>query len=441
LTATAEPPAAAADDITTRALLRTPGFRAFALSRLLVTLGIQVQSTAVGWQIYEITGSTLDLGLVGLAQFLPLVGLTLVGGHVADRFDRKRVMGLCIGGVLLLALALLGLTAATGQTPRAKVNGIYAVLVLFGALRAFLGPATSALLPGLVPSRALARAVALNSTVWQVATIAGPAVGGLVYGWGQTLGASRPELAGPGVGVGALFAYASTAVLVGAGVVAMLFIPKATRKAGRQPATLKTLFAGIGFIAREPLVLGAISLDLFAVLFGGATALLPAYAKDVLHTGPEGLGLLRAAPAVGAAVIAIWLAGKPIARGVGWKMLVSVAIFGVATIAFGVSRWVWVSVIALLVAGAADMVSVVVRQTLVQLATPDAMRGRVGAVNQVFISASNELGEFESGLSAAWLGAVPAVVIGGVGTCVVVLLWAWLFPPLRRVDAYPDAAV
>jgi predicted MFS family arabinose efflux permease len=395
-----------------RAAFAHRNFTIYQGARFAVTLGLQMQSVAVGWQVYEATRDPLHLGWVGLAQFAPLIALALVTGQAADRRDRRRIVAGCYAVFVLGSLALAWF-ARSGHPPLAA---IYAVLVALGAARAFYGPATSALMPALVPPADFPNAVAWSSTFWQVATVAGPALGGLLY---APLGAS---------GV-----YGLAAVLSLAGI-ALVFTLKLPARPSFEPGAsrLGELFAGLAFVWREKLVLGAISLDLFAVLLGGAVALLPAIARDVLHTGPTALGLLRGAP--GATLTALWLAFRPLERRSGALMLGGVLVFGLATIVLGVSRSLPLSMAALVTLGAADMISVYVRHNLVTLLTPDAMRGRVSAVNQVFIGASNELGEFESGLTAAWLGVVPAVIAGGVGTCVVVALWSVLFPALRRVD-------
>jgi MFS family permease len=378
---------------------------------------MQMQAVAVGWQVYAISQSPLDLGYVGLAIFLPFILFSLVAGDVADRFDRRKILVLCYGILTLCSGLLFWFSRAGIQS----VAPIYAVLCLLGATRAFAGPAGSALLPHLVPPEVFGRAVAWSSSVWQFATIAGPALGGLVYDAG---------------GAGQAYAWCVAFMGLAAVLTTKLDVrPRSEAKsAGDATTTVQRLAAGLRFVWNKKLVLGALSLDLFAVLFGGAVALLPIFAKDILAVDALGMGLMRSAPAVGAAVVAVWLAYFPLQRRVGLKMLLSVAIFGVATCAFALSRSFALSLAALTVIGASDMVSVVVRQTLIQLGTPDAMRGRVSAVNQVFIGASNELGEFESGVTAQWVGAVTAVVIGGVGTCLVVLLWSRLFPALREAD-------
>lgn len=377
-----------------------------------------MQSVAIGWQVYDLTREPLDLGYVGLAQFAPAIGLSLVTGHVADRFDRRRIVLVCYAAIAALSFALALLPPSAGVLP------IYALLVLFGTARAFMGPASQALGPHLVPANDFANAVAWSSSIWQVATILGPALGGVVYGFAG----------GPIV-----FTVCGMTALSAVGFVGALRV-RTGRMESAAPS-LSTVFAGVRYVWSQKIVLGAISLDLFAVLLGGAVALLPIFARDILHAGPWALGMLRSAPAAGAAVMAVFLAHRPLKKHAGAIMLACVAIFGVATIVFGLSKSIVLSLVALALVGASDMVSVVVRLTLVQLSTPAAMRGRVSAVNSVFIGASNELGEFESGVTAAWLGPVTAVVVGGIGTLVVVGLWALAFPALRNVDRLepPDA--
>jgi MFS family permease len=389
-----------------------------------------MQTVAVGWQVYSLRHDPLDLGLVGLSQFLPFIPLALVAGHAADRFNRRRILALCYATQVLCALLLLAFTIS-GQR---VVWPVFAVMVLFGSARAFSMPSSQAIVPTLVPIESFGNAVALSSSSFQVATIAGPALGGILY------------LAGPQT------VYAVVAVLLAAASVLMslakvrhvkqlsVAATAAPASALPDPAAAKSWHAvleGLRFVRSRSVVLGAISLDLFAVLLGGATALLPAYARDVLHVGPTGLGLLRTAPGVGAALAAVVLAFSPMARHVGRWMFAGVALFGIATIVFGLSHVFIVSLLALLVLGIGDMASVYIRHMLVQLETPDAIRGRVSAVNGVFIGASNELGEFESGLTAAWFGVVPAVVIGGIATLFITALWMRLFPTLRKIDKFP----
>jgi MFS family permease len=395
-------------------------FNLFQAARLLSVLGIQMQSVAIGWQIYAVTGRPLDLAWVGLAQFLPAASLSLVTGQVADRVERRRILVACYAAASALSVALFVIARARGSTNLALV---YAVLVGVGVARAFQGPASQSLLPSLVGDEDLHNALAWSSSLWQTATIFGPTLGGLAY---AALGGAAPVYA------------IAAACLAGAACFALAIGPGPPRAPAPRAAS-GSILEGVRYVRSNQIVLGAISLDLFAVLLGGATALLPVYARDILYLGPRALGLLRSAPAAGAALMGVVLALRPIERQAGAKMFAAVALFGLATIVFGRSRSFPLSLLALATAGAADMVSVVVRSALVQLATPDAMRGRVSAVNMVFIGASNELGEFESGLVAQWLGAVGSVVTGGVGTLLVVALWAWWFPRLRTVDRLRDA--
>ena len=387
-------------------------FVLFWCARVASTVSYQMLSVAVGWQMYALTGSALDLGLVGLAQFLPSFVLVLVVGQVADHFDRRRTLQ-ASASLHALATLVLAIGSFTGAI---AVPGIFAMVVLTGAARAFQQPAMQALLPALVPRSLLARAIAANSSAAQAAFIAGPALGGVLYVAGPTL------------------AYGVAAALLAVTIVATAPIRLREPAAPPGKVTLESVLAGIRFIRSQPAVLGAISLDLFAVLLGGATALLPIYARDILHSGPWALGVLRAGSAVGALAMALWLMRFPIRHHAGRTMFAAVAVFGVATIVFGVSRSFALSLMALITLGAADMISVIVRQSLVQLQTPDPMRGRVSAVNALFVGTSNQLGEFESGVTAAWFGVVPSVVIGGLGTLVIVALWIRLFPSLARVD-------
>jgi MFS family permease len=391
-----------------------PDLALYQIARFFIVAALEMQSVAVGWQVYEITRRPLDLGLVGLAQFLPGVFLFLVAGHTADRHDRRRILNICYFGFvvcsgLLLVLAIRGMRS---------VNLIYAILLLLGVVRCFNWPASRALLPQLVPAHYFSKAVAWNASTFQAATILGPAMGGVLYAAGK----------GPQI------VYGTATLAAAAALAATLRIHSQPQTQPVQEMSLRTVMAGFAYVWREKVVLGSISLDMFAVLLGGAVALLPVYASEILQTGPWGLGLLRSAPGVGAAIMAIFLAKRPIQRRAGLIMLCCVAGFGVFTILFGISRSLLLSMVALLLVGATDMVSVIIRATLVQFATPDEMRGRVNAVDMLFIGASNELGEFESGLTAHWFGTVPAVVLGGVGTLVVIGLWAWLFPELRKAD-------
>jgi MFS family permease len=397
-----------------RVAFNYPSFSLYQLARFCIVLATEMQSVAVGWQVYEITKRPLDLGLVGLAQFLPGVLLFLVSGHVADRYDRRKVVVACyaaFGGCSgLLLLAALRHTHS--------VYPIYVVVVLIGIVRAFNAPVSRALLPQLVPEEHFPNAVAWASSVFQTATILGPSAGGVVYAVAR--------------GPWAVYALAAVAAMVA--TVCAWQINVESKARAREPINVANVLAGFHYIWRQKLILGAISLDLFAVLLGGAVALLPVYAREILMTGPWGLGILRSAPGIGAAAMAVYLAHRPLRGRVGAKMLWCVAGFGVFTILFGISRSLTLSLIALVFVGASDMVSVIVRSTLIQIATPDAMRGRVNAVDMVFVGASNELGQFESGLTAHWFGTVPAVVLGGVGTLLVTAGWAWLFPELREAD-------
>jgi MFS family permease len=393
------------------AAFRHGAFLRFWTARFLTTFAAQVVSVAVGWQIYDLTRDPFDLGLVGIIQFIPSLLLVLVTGAVADRFGRRLIMGLAafLEAACALALLLLSLRGLTGAVP------IFVTLAVFGVARAFFGPASSALVANLVPPEDFANAVAWNSSAWQTATIVGPVAGGLLYG------------------LSAQAAYGTAMALMVLAGALVLSIPKPAQRAASEKPTLDTLFAGFRYIRREKIVLGAISLDLFAVLLSGATALLPVYARDVLELGPWGLGMLRAAPSVGAIFVAIWLAGHPIRDRAGLMMFAAVVLWGALTCVFGVSTIAWLSIVTLALLGAADMISVYIRETLIQLWTPDELRGRVNAVNMLFVGASNELGEFRAGMMAAAIGAVPAVVFGGVGAIAVAGLWAWLFPELRKV--------
>jgi MFS family permease len=392
--------------------LASRDFRLFLAMRLPANLAVQVQSVAVGWQVYDLTHRPLDLGLVGLAQFLPVFGFALIAGHVADQFDRRRILAACLGLQLLCSALLIAATLHGLKT----IWPIYAILVLFGTARAFSAPATQSLLPNLVPREALGSAFAWNSSGFQSMTIAGPALGGLIYGFGPAA------------------AYAVAAGLALVAVAAALSIRARLVPAENRGMDWNSLVAGIRFIRGRRDILGAISLDLFAVLFGGATALLPVFAGAILHAGPVGLGLLRGAPGAGALIVSLTLSRRPLTRHLGPVMFAAVALFGAATILFGLSRALPLSIICLATLGGADVVSVVIRSTLVQMRTPDDMRGRVAAVNLLFIGSSNQLGEFESGALAALIGAVPAVVAGGACTLAVAALGMTLFPSLRRLD-------
>ncbi|EKT4481694.1 MFS transporter [Pseudomonas putida] len=387
-------------------------FLAFWLARVFTASGFQMLTVAIGWHLYQLTGNVLDLGLVGLVEFAPRVLFMLHTGHVADRYDRRKVAALCqsLQGLIALALAV---GSATDNVTREL---IFALAFLLGATRSFEMPATQALLPNVVPPGLFPRAVAASASATQSATIVAPAVGGFLYAFGS------------------LWVYGPTVALYAIACVLTLSLQARGQVVQRGRASIESLLAGIRFIRSRPDILGAISLDLFAVLLGGATALLPVFAKDILLTGPLGLGLLRSAPAVGALGMSLWLARFPFERNVGRTMFTAVGVFGVATIAFGLSTSFWFSLAVLVVLGAADMISMVIRSSFVQLETPDEMRGRVSAVNGLFIGASNQLGEFESGVTAHWFGTVPAVVMGGVGTLLVTGVWVKMFPTLAKRD-------
>lgn len=396
-------------------VLRHRNFAFYLSARLLGTIAVQMQNVAIGWQVYAQTKNLYYLGLIGLAQFAPFLLLILYAGHAADRYNRRNIIATCLGAQLLCGVALLGFT----HSDFSVVWPIFAVLVLFGSARAFMSPATQAVLVNMVPTEDFSRAVALSSSTFHVAVILGPTLGGLLYI------------------AGAATVYTVASLMLLAAVVLMCLTrpaPQATRK---EPATWHSVLEGLRFVWSRPIMLGAISLDLFAVLFGGVTALLPALAHDVLHVGPTGLGLLRTAPGAGAAVCSIALAFFPITRRVGAWMFGGVALYGVCTVILGVSTSFGVALACLLLLGAGDMISVYVRHLLVQFETPDEIRGRVSAVNAVFIGASNELGEFESGITAGWLGLTRAVVFGGVATLAVTGIWAWRFPILSRMDRFP----
>lgn len=397
-------------DPAAESLRQHPAFFQFWYSRLAASLAFQMLSVAVAWQIYEISRDPLDLGLIGLVQFIPSLLLALPAGHVADQFERRRIALVCqcVEGVSIAVLAIGTVLGVLSEW------SILAIVFVIGVAKAFEWPAMQSMVPALVPPSLLPRAMAVNASAGQAATIVGPAIGGFLY------------VAGPG----AVHALAASLYLIAAVLMWRLRYERAPPK--REPATLKSLFAGIGFIRSRPVVLGALSLDLFAVLFGGATALLPIFASDILNTGPWGLGLLRAAPAVGALLMALWLAKHTLHSRVGHVMFASVAGFGIATLVFAMSTSFYLSLAALFVLGAFDMVSMVIREALVQLETPDAMRGRVSAVNSIFINTSNQLGEFESGITAAWWGVVPSALVGGIGTLVVTVLWMLWFPALRQ---------
>ncbi len=390
--------------------LHHPAFVFYWLAVACASFAVQIMSVSVGWQIYDITRNPLHLGFVGLAQFLPPLLLVLITGLVADTFNRRLIMGICLGLEMACAAALVVFTLFSP----AVVWPVFIILAGLGVARAFFNPSADALAPNLLPKQVLSHGISLNSMSWQVATIVGPVAGGLLYGVGGTV------------------AYGTAAALIGMAIFLVVMIGAVPQKNHAQETSLSTLLAGFKFIRREKIVLGAISLDLFAVLLGGAVALMPVYARDILEVGPWGLGLLRAAPGIGAILMVLWLSKFPIRDNAGIVLFLFVGGFGFFTVVFGLSNWVPLSIAALVLMGACDMVSVYVRETLLQLWTPDEVRGRVNAVNRVFIGASNELGEFRAGVVAAWIGAVAAVTVGGVGTMAVAALWARWFPELTR---------
>jgi MFS family permease len=386
------------------------GFRFFWLTTLSVSFAVQIMSVSIAWQIYDVTGSALLLGFVGLSLFLPSLLLILVTGLTADRLNRRLIMAVCLGVELVCALGFLVFVNAQAH----EVWPIFLILVVLGTARAFWGPAAQSLAPNLVPPEALANAITVNMSAWQFASIAGPAVGGLLYGIAPTV------------------AFGTGAALLVFAMVCVLLIPKPMQRESHQATSIDTILAGFRYILSNKVVLGAISLDMFAVLMGGAVALLPIYAKDILHAGPAELGYLRAAPGVGAIVMALILTRFPIRDHAGKLLFLFVGLFGAFTVLFGFSTVIWVSVLALALVGASDMVSVTIRETIMQLWTPEEVRGRVNAVNSVFIGASNELGEFRAGTVAHLIGPVPAVVIGGFGSIAIAVLWSRIFPGLRN---------
>lgn len=407
-----------ATDTTSSSLLAQRPFVLMWLARVASTMGIQMLALTIAWKLYQLTNSAFDLGLVGLIQFVPSALLTLLIGHVADRYDRRLIIR---GAQAISAIAAAVVTAAliTGVISR---DILFVAVFLIGCARAFEMPTTSALVPSLVPSTMITRAVAGWASANQIAVIAGPALGGLIYAFSP-------------VAVSALcLAFFSTAI-----VFVSLIRLKATAAPAREPPTVRSVLAGLHYVRTRSRLLGVITLDLFVVLLGGATALLPIYARDILQVGPIGLGLLRSAPAVGALLSAVWLSHHPIESRLGPKMFAAVATFGLATTVFALSTSFALSLLALAVLGTSDAVSVVVRFSLVQIETPDAMRGRVSAINYLFVGSSNTLGEFESGTVAAWLGAVPSVLIGGIGSLVIALIWMLLFPDLRKLDRFESA--
>jgi MFS family permease len=401
-------------------------FRLYQLARVLVIIGAEAQTLAIAWLVYQITNSALYLGYTGLTLFLPGLLFVLPAGHASDRFDRRQVIIVCYTLQIFCTLTLF-LFAWHGLH---RVWPIYSVLFLIGTGRAFSGPASSALIPHLVPKEHFVNAVTWGATAFQVANVVGPSMGGILY----TL-PLHDRIAGAPVVF--LFTLATLLIFVSL----MLSLHVRPGRMEHRAVSAEVLLAGLRYVWKTQLLLGSISLDMFAVLLGGATALMPIFAKEILHTGPRGLGLLRAAPAVGALAVSIWLTWMPIKRRAGAKMLMCVGIFGAATVVFGLSKNVWLSLAALFFVGASDMVSVVTRSSILQLATPQQMRGRVSAVNSLFVGASNELGEFESGLTASWWGAVRAVLYGGIGSLAITGLWSAFFPSLRRADQLTTEAL
>jgi len=405
------------------AALRIPNFRWFVGSLMAMTVATQIQAVVVGWQIYDLTHDPLSLGLIGLAEAVPFVAVALFAGHVADRMNRLRISLAALAALFLCSVALLGFSLRPGVITAERVWPIYLVIFLSGIARSFLQPARSALGAELVPRDLYPNAVTWRSSSWQLATVVGPAIGGLVYGFGS-----------------ATAAYGVDAAIMAAGLIALAWMQHPPRPAA--PPTepfMESLTTGIRFVRGQPVILGALSLDLFSVLFGGAVALLPVFAAEILYVGPEGLGVLRAAPAVGAVVMSLVLAHLPPLRRAGRALLIGVAVFGLSIIGFGLSRNFLLSIALLAASGMADTVSVVIRSTLLQVLTPDHLLGRVSSVNAIFIGSSNEIGAFESGTAARLLGAVPAVVLGGIATLVVVAVTAVKVPGLRRLKEIDKA--
>jgi len=416
-----------------RSAFKSRDFRLYQAARLMVILGAEAQSVAVAWQVYALTHSALDLGYTGLALFLPGLFVMLAAGHAADRYDRRKIILLCYGLQAVCTAVLLWLSLSATALQHGRIWPIYAVLVGIGLGRAFSGPAASAMLPSLVPKEDFVNAVTWGATVYQIANMSGPAVGGLLF--------TLPLAGVAAMCNGAPLVYSFTLLMLLGFIVLVSMIRAKMVTTEKKAFNMKTVLAGLEYVWRAKLLLGSISLDLFAVLLGGATALLPIFATDILHAGPRGLGLLRAMPSVGALVVSLIMVVRPIKRKAGLTMLVCVGIFGAATVVFGLSKSVYLSAAALVIVGASDMVSVVVRSSVLQLATPPEMRGRVSAVNWLFIGASNEFGEFESGLTAHWWGAVRAVVIGGIGSMLVTATAAGLFPQLRNADSLTAEAL
>lgn len=395
-------------------LLKNNSLRLLMIARVSTNFAYQMLTIAIGWQMYSLTHSAFYLGLVGLVQFLPMLLLSLFVGHLSDRYDRRRII--TIAQVIeSVAIVLLALGSYSGWLTKER---FLLIIFFIAAAHSFEGPPMQALLPNIVSKEVFPRASALMSSVSEFAVIIGPAMGGILYSFGATL----------------VYSIAAILLLLSGILISQIFMRKEERKV--EAASLKSFFAGITFIKSKPIILGAISLDLFAVLFGGATALLPIYASQILKIGSLGLGILRSAPAVGALLMSAYLAKKPLRKNVGHIMFTAVVCFGLSTIIFAISKSVIISFIALFALGASDVVSVVIRSTLVQLETPDYMRGRVSSVNMIFIGTSNQLGEFESGTTASLLGTMPAALVGGLGTIIVVVLWTKLFSSLFKVNKF-----
>jgi MFS family permease len=401
-------------DAASQSILRHRPFMLYWTARTAASLGFTMMGVAVAWQMYALTGRALDLGLVALMQFLPMAVFMLVAGQIADRYDRRRLLQLC-QTVEALAVAALAFASISGWISK---EFILAAVFIFGVGRAFDAPTQQTLLPSIVPATLFPRAVAASASTMQLATICGPALGGFLY----TLGPAVP--------------FTICCLLFVLSILLLFFLHVPRGALARTPLNLAVFFAGVAYIWHNPIIIGVISLDLFAVLLGGTMALLPIFANEVFHLGPEGLGFLRAAPAAGAVTVSAFLVNWPITRRIGRTMFICVAIFGCATIVFALSKSFIVSMVALAILGASDAVSVVIRFTLVQIETPDDMRGRVNAVNSLFTGTSNQLGDFRAGVMAAWLGAIPAVLVGGVGILLVVLIWVRAFPALTRVDSF-----
>lgn len=401
------------------AAFQVPDYRRFLAMRMLTTLSIQMMSVAVGYFVYDLTGDPLALGLIGLAEAVPAIGVSLYAGHLADRYNRRNILIICVFVLTVCALALVALAHSRAVLPTATVlTGIYGVIFLTGIARGFLSPTNFSFLPQLVDRKTLPNAIAWNSSTWEVASVTGLGLGGLLYGF---------------VGVG--FTFGVMSVLLMMAIWALLRIaPRPAPAYDPEETAIRSIRTGLNFVFSNRLIVGAIALDLFAVLFGGAVALLPVYAKDILHVGPEGLGGLRAAMSLGAIVMTFVIAHRPLGRGAGTLMLWAVAGFGLCIIGFGLSTHFWLSFALLFVAGLCDEVSVYVRASLIQHLTPDRLKGRVASVNSVFITSSNEIGAFESGLAASIMGTVPAVVFGGLMTLLVVAVTAWRLPVLRDLD-------